>query len=393
MSPGFEHTNPPAALSAPTIVIAEDERITAEHLRRKLESWGYRVQAIVASGEEAIRAAEVARPDLLVMDIRLKGTMDGVEAARRIKAHMNIPVIYAASFNDPATLRRAQLTEPSGLISKPYDDHEMRFTIATALARRAMERQIAEVEERHRRVLAMSTDIVLLLQNGRIVNANTAGLVALGYTLTDLQGIDPLRLTAPESTMSMKLVLQEIESGIPHSGIETTILTRTGSSLNVVLSGEPCTAGGVSASLIVMTDRTRLAAAEAEATRFAEELFDVKAEADERVMEVAQARQELARLGEAIAEERHALQKATETWKEEIAACATTIQQCLSGCDDHVSSPEQQHLFDQIRKAVHTLQRVIAADFPAAASDSSAALTVVPHHQHAPDPPTVRLPI
>jgi PAS domain S-box-containing protein len=281
MSPWLEHSKPVHREADHTIVVVEDERTEAEDVRRKLESWGYRVQAVVASGEEAIRTAEAVHPDLILMDIDLKGNMDGVEAARLIKARWNIPVIYAAAFTNPVTLRRAQLAEPSGLVGKPYDDHEMRYAIATALAKRAMEREVAEVEDRYRRLMAMSSDLVLLLNHGRIINANVAAQKALGYPLNELLRFDLLDFNAPDSAPTLSLVLEEIEGGIAHSGIETYVRTRTGSRLTVALSGETCLLNGESVVQIVMQDLTEFLFAEEEAVRFSEELFAAKADADE----------------------------------------------------------------------------------------------------------------
>ncbi len=384
MSPGFEHTVQSITSAPQTIVVVEDERITAEDLRRRLESWGYRVQAIVASGEEAIRVAEAIRPDLLLMDIHLKGSMDGVEAARRIKSRMNIPVIFATALSDPATLKRAQLSEPSGMIRKPYDDQEIRFTIATALARRAMERQIADVEERHRRLLAMTSDMVMLLRKGRIVAANNAALTALGYSANDLLRTDLLRLCAPESTMALRLILEEIESGIPHASMETRILTRSGSVLSVVLSGESCIAGGEPAALIVMTDLTGRTVAEAEAAQFAEELFDARSEADERAFELVQVHRELSELRDAVAEERTANRILTEKWREDVRACAATVQSCLARCGDHQCPPEQQQLLDEIGRAMDLLRQAATAVPPTVAPE--------PHTNPRTEPRTVSSP-
>jgi CheY-like chemotaxis protein len=118
------------------ILIVEDERIIGEDVRRRLESWGYDVPAVVTSGEEAIRLAEKHHPDLLLMDIRLRGRMDGVESARRIQEQSNVPVVFATASSDAPSMARASAANPLGFISKPFDDNEMRTVIAKALCRR-----------------------------------------------------------------------------------------------------------------------------------------------------------------------------------------------------------------------------------------------------------------
>ncbi len=122
-----------------SIVIVEDECIAAEDVRRRLVSWGYRVAAVVSTGEDAIRSAEQAQPDLVLMDIHLKGKMDGVEAGECIRSRLHVPVIYATAYSDSETLSRAGVDDALGYITKPYDDVEMRGAIEHALSRREVE--------------------------------------------------------------------------------------------------------------------------------------------------------------------------------------------------------------------------------------------------------------
>lgn len=109
-------------MTKPQIMVVEDEGIIAIDIRSNLESLGYDVPVIVASGEEAIEEAEKLRPDLVLMDIVLVGDMDGVEAAAQIRARFDIPVVYLTAHADDKTLRRAQDTEPFGYILKPFDE-------------------------------------------------------------------------------------------------------------------------------------------------------------------------------------------------------------------------------------------------------------------------------
>ncbi len=258
--------NPPSNRKTPgqTIVVVEDEHITAEDLRRRLESWGYRVQGVAASGEEAIRMTEATKPDLVLMDIHLKGPMDGVEAARLIKARSNTPVIYASSFSDPATLRRAHLTDPSGMINKPYNDHEMRSAIASALSKHTMERQIAEAEDRYRRLLATSSDMIFLRKRRRILSANGAAIQSLEYPLAELLRQDLPHFAARESVPLLTLVLDEVEKGRAHRNVEVLFRTKSGLPLTVAFSADTCMHHGESAEQIVLTALTRRGVTEEE---------------------------------------------------------------------------------------------------------------------------------
>jgi DNA-binding NtrC family response regulator len=115
------------------ILIVEDERITAEDLRDILTELGYTVTASVSSGADAIARADETRPDLALMDIRIKGDMDGTETARILRERFNIPVVYLTAHADTATLSRAKLAEPLGYITKPFQEAELHASIEIAL--------------------------------------------------------------------------------------------------------------------------------------------------------------------------------------------------------------------------------------------------------------------
>lgn len=111
------------------VLIVEDESITALQLKKKILSWGFDVVGIAAYGEEAIKKALETNPDIILMDIVLKGKMDGIGAAERIKNDLTIPIIYLTAFTDKDTMERAKFTEPANYILKPFDDNELRFAL------------------------------------------------------------------------------------------------------------------------------------------------------------------------------------------------------------------------------------------------------------------------
>jgi PAS domain S-box-containing protein len=115
------------------ILIVEDERITAEDLRDILTDLGYTVTASVSNGADAIARAQETLPDLALMDIRIKGEMDGTETARILRERFNIPVVYLTAHADTATLSRAKLAEPLGYITKPFQEAELHASIEIAL--------------------------------------------------------------------------------------------------------------------------------------------------------------------------------------------------------------------------------------------------------------------
>jgi len=115
------------------IMIVEDENIVAMGIKSKLESLGYSVPCTASSAEDAIRKADLFYPDLVLMDILLKGEGDGIVAGDYIRKNFDIPVIYLTAYTDEETLERAKLTHPAGYISKPFKLEDIHTNIEIAL--------------------------------------------------------------------------------------------------------------------------------------------------------------------------------------------------------------------------------------------------------------------
>jgi len=120
-------------ISKATILVVEDQNIVALNIRNRLKSMGYTVPTTAISGEEAIKEVEITNPDLVLMDIMLKGDIDGIEAARVINSRFSIPIIYLTAYSDIETLERAKLTGPAGYISKPFKEEDLQNNIEMAL--------------------------------------------------------------------------------------------------------------------------------------------------------------------------------------------------------------------------------------------------------------------
>ena len=130
------------------ILLVEDENIEAMDIKRTLESFGYEVPYVASSGEEAVEKALEIMPDLILMDIVLKGDNDGIEVASKIK-NLNIPVIYLTAHSEESKIERAKLTEPYGYIIKPYDRNELKYAIELAIYKNQMEKALKESEKRY----------------------------------------------------------------------------------------------------------------------------------------------------------------------------------------------------------------------------------------------------
>ncbi|MBH8553918.1 response regulator [Nostocaceae cyanobacterium CENA357] len=124
------------------ILVVEDEAIVAKDLGNRLKKFGHIVTAIASSGQEAINKALEFSPDLVLMDIRLKGQIDGVEAAQEIRKHLDIPIIYLTAYADDHTLERAKITDPFGYLLKPFKERELQTNIEIALTKHQLERQL-----------------------------------------------------------------------------------------------------------------------------------------------------------------------------------------------------------------------------------------------------------
>ena len=124
------------------VLIVEDESIVALGLKRDLINLGYSVSDIVSSGEEAVVKAEEHQPDLVLMDIKLSGEMDGIESAELIRKKFMIPIIYLTAYADDDTLQRAKFTEPFGYILKPYEQRSLQSTIEMGLYKSKIEREM-----------------------------------------------------------------------------------------------------------------------------------------------------------------------------------------------------------------------------------------------------------
>ncbi|MGE5410562.1 MAG: PAS domain S-box protein [Clostridiales bacterium] len=171
------------------IMIVEDEAIIAMDIKRRVLSLGYDVIATASAASECISKLDTVKPDLILMDIILKGQMDGIEAAQIIKTKFGIPIIYLTAHADEKTLHRAKITQPYGYILKPFEIRDLQTTIEIALYKHAMEAKLAESELKYRTLVKTATDAVLILdENGEIISFNSTVIAMFGYEDDELNG-------------------------------------------------------------------------------------------------------------------------------------------------------------------------------------------------------------
>lgn len=202
-------------MTSATILVVEDERITAEDIRAGLRSEGYKVPVICSAGKDAVRQAARLEPDLVLMDIKLEGEMDGIEAAAEIRKSQDIPVIYLTAFCDEKTVERAKLTEPSGflvkgqgMLSKPFDERELHAAIEITLYRHQMEKEHDQISSA---MFQKNTEAVIATNStGQIRFINSLAETLTGWTKAEALGKDLGEVFLPLSEVTDESSLEEV---------------------------------------------------------------------------------------------------------------------------------------------------------------------------------------
>ncbi len=164
------------------ILVVEDEAIVARDICKRLDDLGYQVAATADNDEAALEKARELKPDLVLMDIVIKGKQDGIVVANTIKSELGIPLIYLTAYADEATVERAKTAEPFGYIIKPFNDRDLNVTIQMALYRNKMEKKLLDREQRYRDLFENTSDIIMLIdEQGCFKYVNQRWHQALGY--------------------------------------------------------------------------------------------------------------------------------------------------------------------------------------------------------------------
>ncbi len=199
------------------ILLVEDETVVARDIKNMLIRLGYDVLKVLATGEDTVEMAEKLHPALVLMDVRLKGKMDGTEAANRIYKDLDIPVVYITAYADEKTLQRAKLTEPFGYIIKPFNEKELQTSIEIALYKYQMETEHREKERWLSTVLENIGDAVIATdKEGKVTFMNPLAEKLTGWrqeevSHTHLKRI--FRIKSEKSYKSLKLSLEEVIAG------------------------------------------------------------------------------------------------------------------------------------------------------------------------------------
>lgn len=194
------------------ILVVEDESIVSKDIQQSLKKLGYDVAGSSATGEKAIELANETKPDLVLMDIMLKGEMSGIDTAEKIKETLNIPVIYLTAYADENTLSKAKVTEPYGYIIKPFKEIDLHTSIEMALYKHSKESEI--IKERdflYNLVENKEGDdgVIFVKSNSRLVKVKT----------TDILFVEALKdyvvINIGDAKYTIHSTMKEIEKKLP----------------------------------------------------------------------------------------------------------------------------------------------------------------------------------
>jgi PAS domain S-box-containing protein len=252
-----------------SILVVEDEFIVAQDLAQRLEALGYRVAGTAASGERALELAAAQAPDLALMDISLRGEMDGLATAQALRRRHDIPSVFVTARMDHQRLSQAKQALPLGYLLKPFQSEELAVTLEMALHAARAERAQRRSEERFRRIVENANEGIWELDHqGRTTFANQRLADMLGHRPEELVGRPFTDFIDGEAVARAEQLFQRRAQGVAEQH-EFTFRRRDGSELPCLVSASPFLGpeGEFSGVVGLITDLGRLKQAEAEARR------------------------------------------------------------------------------------------------------------------------------
>jgi DNA-binding LytR/AlgR family response regulator len=163
-------------MSKTNILVVEDESIVSKDIQHSLKKLGYHVVGAASTGEKALELVRLERPDIVLMDIMLKGEMNGIETAEIIRTELAIPVIFLTAYADESTLAKAKITEPYGYIIKPFKEIDLHTSIEMAIYKHSKEQEIIRERDLLFSIIEnkeVSADFIFVKSNSRLVKLKT----------------------------------------------------------------------------------------------------------------------------------------------------------------------------------------------------------------------------
>jgi hypothetical protein len=363
------------------ILIVEDENIVAFNIQNRLERLGYIVTAVSSSGEVALQKVEQTHPDLVLMDIKLKGMIDGIQAAERIRTEFQIPVVYLTAYTDEETLNRAKRTEPYGYILKPFEARDLNTTIEIALYKHQIEQQLRQREQWLATTLKSIGDAVITTDSQGVVTfMNPVAEALTRWNSEEVLGNDLSQFfhAINEKTREIvenpiNLVLQEgVTVGLEN---HTLLITKDGSEIPIDDSAAPIKneEGNILGAVLVFHDMTEQQQFQSLLEKTNEELEVRVAESMNQLRETnEQLRQEIDRRQRLEQELRLALEKERElndlksriiaTVSHEYRTPLTTIlssADLLENYDSRLTLDKKKKHFQRIQSSIKYLTKLV----------------------------------
>ncbi len=227
------------------ILVVEDESIVAKDIQTTLTKLGYDVPATASSAAVAYQKLEELKPDLVFLDIKLKGDEDGIHIAEHIKIKYNIPVIFLTSFVDQETLDRAKVTEPYGYIVKPFNETDLKTTVEMALFKYGRDKEIRESQQRLANALGKVGEVIIITDTDcRITYLNQRAESFIGYGNNSANGVDLFDLISIERADNSSVKKEELVTNMQNNeAVEykdcNVITKRDNSSIPAILTSSP----------------------------------------------------------------------------------------------------------------------------------------------------------
>ncbi len=255
--------DPTDGVSKTKVFIVEDEALIAMEVQDRLGALGYLVCGLASRGEQALEAITARTPDVVLMDVRLAGTLTGIETAERLRDRLDVPVIFLSAYSDSELLRRAGEALPFGYLVKPFEERELHATIQMAIYKHRMERALREshaqldekVQERTAELAQSRADLAVTLDSigdavlatdamGRITRMNPAAEQLTGWKMSEALGlpIEQVFLIINEQTREPAAIPVEAVLATGRRQMlanHTALITRSGAEISIADSAAP----------------------------------------------------------------------------------------------------------------------------------------------------------
>ena len=311
-------------MNPPSILITEDEIMVARDLEQRLHRFGYQVADIVDTGEDAVQKTASLHPDLVLMDIRLSGEMDGIAAAAQIRSACKTPVVFITAYADPGTLERAGVSEPFGYLLKPFEEQALHAAIEMAFYRHRAENRLRDMERWLATTLRSIGDAVIATDEAeRITYLNPFAEKLTGWGLHESLGAPFTTVFRAIHAGDRQPIANPVERALREGLVQslngdTILLSKDGREWPIDDSAAPIRDDNdqTTGAVVLFRDATLRVQTETELRRF-NEMLDQRVQ--KRTAELAAANKELEAFSYSIAHDLRAPIRATHGFAQMLA--------------------------------------------------------------------------